>query len=108
MRAARIEDGIVADLWEVPSLTAFEGITLIEVADEVGMDYSYDGTNFIAPALSQEEADAKAAYDALAWERSRKSAYDLLNQDEMRYDDLTNSTTTWQDAIAAIKTEYPK
>jgi hypothetical protein len=26
----------------------------------------------------------------------------------MRYDDLINSTTTWQDAIAAIKTEYPK
>tara|TARA_R110000803_G_scaffold6662_1_gene21466 strand:+ start:483 stop:776 length:294 start_codon:yes stop_codon:yes gene_type:complete len=43
-----------------------------------------------------------------AYARSRKAAYDLLNQDEMRYDDLINSTTTWQDAIAAIKTEYPK
>ena len=39
---------------------------------------------------------------------NRKAAYDLLNQDEMRYDDLINSTTTWQDAIAAIKQEYPK
>ena len=43
-----------------------------------------------------------------AYARSRKAKYDLLNQDEMRYDDLINSTTTWQDAIAAIKTEYPK
>ena len=42
------------------------------------------------------------------YSRLRKAAYDLLNQDEMRYDDLINSTTTWQDAIAAIKTEYPK
>jgi len=46
MRAARIEDGIVADLWEVPSLTAFEGITLIEVADTVSMGASYDGSTF--------------------------------------------------------------
>jgi len=50
----------------------------------------------------------EAAYDAQAYARSRKAAYDLLNQNEMRYDDLINSTTTWQDAIAAIKTEYPK
>jgi hypothetical protein len=59
-------------------------------------------------AISVEQAAANAAYDALAWERSRKAKYNLLNQDEMRYDDLINSTTTWQDAIAAIKTEYPK
>ncbi len=39
---------------------------------------------------------------------NRKSAYDLLNQDELRYDDLINSTTTWPDAIAAIKLEFPK
>jgi len=43
-----------------------------------------------------------------AYARSRKAAYDLLNQDEMRYDDLTNTTTTWPDAIAAIKAEFPK
>ena len=38
----------------------------------------------------------------------RKQKYKTLNQDEMRYDDLINSTTTWQDAIAAIKAEFPK
>ena len=43
-----------------------------------------------------------------AYARSRKAAYNLLNQDEMRYDDLTNTTTTWPDAIAAIKAEFPK
>jgi hypothetical protein len=26
----------------------------------------------------------------------------------MRYDDLVNGTTTWQDAIAAIKLAHPK
>tara|TARA_R110001606_G_scaffold275765_1_gene423953 strand:- start:71 stop:355 length:285 start_codon:yes stop_codon:yes gene_type:complete len=51
---------------------------------------------------------AQEAQDALTYAEKRKAAYDLLNQDEMRYDDLINSTTTWQDAISAIKTEYPK
>ena len=58
--------------------------------------------------ISVEIIRLQAAYDAQAYARSRKAAYDLLNQDEMRYDDLINSTTTWQDAISAIKTEYPK
>ena len=61
-------------------------------------------TDLAALRVSQ----AQAAQDALTYAEKRKAAYDLLNQDEMRYDDLINSTTTWQDAIAAIKTEYPK
>jgi len=40
--------------------------------------------------------------------RDREPRYNQLNQDEMRYDDLVNGTTTWQDAIAAIKQEFPK
>ena len=43
----------------------------------------------------------------IAIEKRRKE-YDQLNQDEMRYDDTKNSTTTWVDAIDAIKTKYPK
>jgi len=50
----------------------------------------------------------QAAYDALAYARSRKVEYDKLNQDEMRFDDLVNTTTTWHDAIAAIKVAIPK
>ena len=68
-----------------------------------------NGTVEIAIADIQTELNnLQAAYNAQAYARSRKAAYDLLNQDEMRYDDLINSTTTWQDAIAAIKTECPK
>ena len=52
--------------------------------------------------------DLEAAYDAQAYSRLRKVEYNLLNQDEMRYDDLVNGTTTWQDAIAAIKLANPK
>lgn len=58
--------------------------------------------------LATEVIRLQAVYDSQEYARSRKAAYDLLNQDEMRYDDLINSTTTWQDAIAAIKLEYPQ
>ena len=50
----------------------------------------------------------QAIEDAQAYARSRKAKYDLLNQDEMRYDDVKNSTTTWVDAIDAIKAAHPK
>jgi hypothetical protein len=59
-------------------------------------------------AITTEVLRLQAAYDAQAYSRSRKAKYDLLNQDEMRYDDLINSTTTWQDAITAIKERFPK
>ena len=66
MRAARIEDGIVADLWEVPSLTAFEGITLIAVSDTVSMGASYDGSTFtnVQPTAEQLQAETNATSQA--------------------------------------------
>jgi len=59
-------------------------------------------------AIQAKIIELQSQYDAQSYARSRKVEYDKLNQDEMRYDDLVNSTTTWQDAIAAIKTSIPK
>ena len=59
-------------------------------------------------AIQAKIIELQSQYDSQAYARSRKAEYDKLNQDEMRYDDLINSTTTWQDAIAAIKTSIPK
>ena len=42
------------------------------------------------------------------WELRRIAAYQELNQDEMRFDDQVNGTTTWVDAIDAIKAAHPK
>jgi len=42
------------------------------------------------------------------WELRRIAAYQELNQDEMRFDDQVNGTTTWVDAINAIKAAHPK
>jgi hypothetical protein len=51
---------------------------------------------------------AQAEYDAQEYARNRKSEYNALNQFELMTDDAANSTTTHADAIAAIKTKYPK
>ena len=58
--------------------------------------------------LSNEVTRLQAVYDSQLYARTRKAKYDLLNQDEMRYDDTKNSTTTWVDAIDAIKAAHPK
>ena len=58
--------------------------------------------------LSNEVIRLQAVYDSQLYARTRKAKYDLLNQDEMRYDDVKNSTTTWVDAIDAIKAAHPK
>ena len=53
-------------------------------------------------------ASNRAAYDSQAYSRQRQAAYAALNQFEMQFDDAANSTTTWIDAINAIKQEFPK
>lgn len=51
-----------------------------------------------------EEADVyEPTYSEL-----RQLEYNKLNQFEMQYDDAINGTTTWIDAINAIKEKYPK
>ena len=47
-------------------------------------------------------------YDSQEYARNRKAEYDALNQLEMQFDDKEDGTTTWEDAIKAIKAKYPK
>ena len=59
----------------------------------------------LADVEAQAATDAEAA---LTYADRRKAKYDALSQFEMQFDDATNSTTTWVDAINAIKVEFPK
>jgi len=76
--------------------------------------YSYTSVDGIAikgdliPVDTVEVNRLEAEVIATQYSRDRKAKYDLLNQDEMRYDDVKNSTTTWVDAIDAIKSAHPK
>ena len=93
-------DLICAAISKAHTTTTYANATLGE---------SYADFEWVDNPITESQFNAAVTSVATnAYARSRKAAYDLLNQDEMRYDDLVNSTTTWQDAIAAIKTEYPK
>lgn len=51
----------------------------------------------------------QAEYDAKQYARDRASAYPSMQEQlDMQYWDSVNGTTTWKDAIAAVKTENPK
>ena len=76
-----------------------------------GTDITWLDENTVVPTeeeIADEIVRLQDIYDAQEYARLRKAEYDLLNQDEMRYDDLVNGTTTWQDTIAAIKAAHPK
>ena len=81
-------------------------VTILESTDA----YDEQGTLVVLDMslVNAEVTRLQAVYDAQEYSRLRKVEYNLLNQDEMRYDDLVNGTTTWQDAIAAIKLAHPK
>lgn len=76
--------------------------------------YSYshkDGVAIKGSLIPIDTDEVKRLADehaATQYSRDRKEEYDKLNQDEMRFDDLQNSTTTWVDAINAIKAAHPK
>jgi hypothetical protein len=53
-------------------------------------------------------ADEKKEADAMTYKEKRAAEYNNLVQFEMMYDDKINDTTTWVDAIQAIKKAYPK
>ena len=59
--------------------------------------------------LDTELAKMQAAWDAEAYGRSREKEYpDITEQLDMIYQDQVNSTTTFKDAIKAVKDKYPK
>jgi hypothetical protein len=59
-------------------------------------------------AIAAELARLTTIYEAQLYARNRKLEYDVLNQFELMTDDAANSTTSHADAIATIKTKWPK
>ena len=65
-----------------------------------------------AEADANDAASAAAEAEYVAKEKykdDRRAAYpDLGEQMDMQYHDLVDGTTTWKDAIAAVKAAHPK
>ena len=80
--------------------------------DEDGKDTVIWLTHFVTqPTKSEIRKEIKRLKrEALSTEykRLRRKKYKLLNQDELRYNDIKNGTTTWIDAIDVIKAQHPK
>ena len=77
-----------------------------------GDNEAYDENHDLVE-LDEEKVEAEterllAEYDAQEYARNRMKEYDALNQFELISDDDANGTTTHKDAIAAIKTKWPK
>jgi hypothetical protein len=59
--------------------------------------------------ITAEIARLEAEYEAKSYARSRAAEYPSLQEQlDMQYWDAINGTTNWADAIAAVKTKYPK
>jgi hypothetical protein len=69
-------------------------------------------TNTTAPTeaeVNAEIARLQAEYEAKQYQRDRATAYPSIQEQlDMQYWDSVNGTTTWADAIAAVKQEFPK
>ena len=53
--------------------------------------------------------EEKKRFDALNYSGKRAEKYPSIgDQFDMQYHDLLNSTTTWKDAIAKVKSDNPK
>lgn len=74
----------------------------------------YDNIRWIGDAASKEEISARieehiAEETANGYKRDRATAYpSIQDQLDMQYWDSINGTTTWADAIAAVKAAHPK
>jgi|TARA_R100000479_G_C6246702_1_gene150844 hypothetical protein len=55
------------------------------------------------------QLELQADYDAKQYQRDRAKAYPTWQEQmDMQYHDQVNGTTTWADAIAKVKSDFPK
>ena len=69
-----------------------------------------EGTTPIAKELILAKiAELQAEYEANQYQRDREVAYPTIQEQlDMQYWDKINGTNNWQDAINAVKAQYPK
>ena len=71
--------------------------------------YDTEQTQPTEAEIQPEIVRLQAEYDAKQYARDRQKAYPSMQEQlDMQYWDGVNGTTTWQDAIEAVKTGNPK
>ena len=91
-----------------PSLTKnVDGVTIPLSTDE----YNATIDGWAQASFDQESANyiIENGGESANYAQYRRDAYPSIgDQLDMQYKDAANSTTTWADAIAAVKTKYAK
>ena len=66
-------------------------------------------TPILQSDIEVKQTELKAEYDAEQYKRDRANEYPSWeDQMDMQYWDKINNTSTWQDAVQAVKDKYPK
>jgi hypothetical protein len=110
----------------VPSEDAYYQLALMELGGDtpswyglidVSQGYVYSNIKVIVDGFtkpSESDVNAKVtelknSYASAQYKRDRAKAYPSTQEQlDMQYWDKVNGTTTWQDAIAKVKTDIPK
>jgi hypothetical protein len=84
--------------------------TVVTISDDIGAFDSHGVPVTIDEALVKAEiVRLKAEQESRQYQRNRANEYpSVFEQLDMQYWDSVNGTTTWQDAINAVKAKYPK
>ena len=85
-------------------------------AEDINQITWIDGnpTNITNQQITDKQAELQVEYDAKQYQRDRtvqpeRGGYPSIgDQMDMQYHDLVNGTTTWQDAVQAVKDAHPK
>ena len=86
-----------------------ENVKFFSGADEDGNAIFSEIKPLTYAEVVAEQQRLQADYDAKEYQRKRAAEYpSMQDQLDMQYWDKINGTTTWDDAIAAIKAKYPK
>jgi len=79
-------------------------------ADDIDTLVWENGTTPISNEdILAKQTELQAEYDAKQYQRDRELAYPPIgDQLDMQYWDKVNGTSTWQDAVAKVKSDNPK
>jgi len=83
--------------------------SIVTIRGDDAFDANDNPVSIDETAITAELTRLQAEYDSNQYQRDRAIAYpSLQDQADMQYWDAVNGTTTWQDAIAKVKADYPK
>jgi len=94
---------------EVEFLARFSIVTGLEEDGTEILSSNPDDFGVTWAQIGEKVTELEVEWDAEDYYRKRAEAYPPLEEQlDMQYWDAENSTTTWKDAVEAVKAAYPK